>query len=681
MLIQITEQKYKDTFFTLELKFEGIQSFTVELLNPHTNKAEENLEWYFEKYIIEPYTADAKVKQERERLKQYGIRLFEQLFKDKNAYALYKRGLNEEGFSEISFEIIGDKSPEFQRVLWESLFDPDFNAPLLAKDVCFSRKSLKPASITAKVNSHPQINLLLVTARPSEDADVNYRTIQGPLMKTLEGAKARVNTYILRPGTYKSLKKHLQEKGDGFYHIIHFDLHGAVLSYDEMLKQREKERMIFAFNHSFSKASQSFQVRWGRYDIEPFEGKKAFLLFESDEKGVAEPAEAKEIAGVLQQYRLPVCILNACQSAKQDGIANETSLGKYLQEEGIDLVLAMRYSISVTAATKFMEKFYNTLFGNRPIEEAVAWGRSELYNDKNRQASLGYTIELEDWVLPVVYQRKAIQFNIRDFEPQEEEEWYIKKSRTPQFIAPQYGFFGRDLDILKIEKSLTQHNHLLLKGMVGVGKSTLLKYLSVWWIKTNFRGINNVIYIDWRLTQDKGTSYIFETFMQQIAKGVWAEKEYKAWINSSTIIQKEQLKETLNTNSYCIIVDNIFELKDREICSFLQGIEGKSFVVYGSVNEEADLAAHTFKHNIYQLDGLDKEAAYALSKVIIKQSTNKDLDKLLPDFAQRFDFEQLQELLQGFPSALEMVLPFLKNRNIETLLNEFRDGNLPLGEE
>ncbi len=543
----------------------------------------------------------------------------------------------------------------------------------------FSRKSLRPAVLEARVNDHPQINLLIVTARPSEESDISYRTIQRPLIESLDRASARVNSHILRPGTFESLSKHLQEKKPGYYHIIHFDLHGAVLSYEELLQSKEKAEVIFSYAHSFDRASHSYQIRWGRGNLDEYEGKKAFLLFESEEKGRAEPAEAKEIAALLQQYRLPVCIINACQSAKQDGTANDTSLAKHLQEQGVDLVLAMRYSVSVSAATKFMQCFYNTLFENRPIEEAVAWSRSLLFKDKNREAYLGYSIELEDWVLPIVYQRKPVKFQIRAFDSTEEEAYFAKRSRTSQFSTPRYGFYGRDLDILKIEKLLTKHNHLLITGMIGAGKSALLRYLSDWWIRTNFKAVRNVIYFDWKksIKETENSSAPITVLTNFLAKAAFPEGEFESWKTKKESVRVHSLIEYLNAHSHGIILDHIFTLENQDALQFLQRIVGKSFVVYSSVNPELRLSEYTFKQAVYRLGGLDKEASYQLAEAIVKDTADKDLDKLLDSFAQRYEFKQLQELIQGFPGTMQEVLPLLKDRSLETLGEQFREGVLP----
>jgi len=72
------------------------------------------------------------------------------------------------------------------------------------------------------------------------------------------------------------------------------------------------------------------------------------------------------------------------------------------------MVVAMGYSVTVSAAALMMEKLYGELFAARGIPEAIRLGRKALYNDKNRKAYFNEVVELEDWLLPVVYANKAV---------------------------------------------------------------------------------------------------------------------------------------------------------------------------------------------------------------------------------------------------------------------------------
>src|SRR4029450_12261007 len=59
-----------------------------------------------------------------------------------------------------------------------------------------------------------------------------------------------------------------------------------------------------------------------------------------------------------------------------------------------------------------------------------------------------------------------------------------------QAPEPPYGFVGRDVDILQIETRVLstskgkRRNLLLVQGMGGVGKTTLVHHLGWWWQTT-----------------------------------------------------------------------------------------------------------------------------------------------------------------------------------------------------
>ena len=116
----------------------------------------------------------------------------------------------------------------------------------------------------------------------------------------------------MRPGTYKALENHLSnitaKYGEGYYHVIHFDVHGAVLTYEQ-------------FQH-IQKAPAGNPMkyqRYGRNEIQPYEDIKAFLSFEADndeQKHTSDLVEASELADLLVKHHVPITILNACQSGK-----------------------------------------------------------------------------------------------------------------------------------------------------------------------------------------------------------------------------------------------------------------------------------------------------------------------------------------------------------------------------
>src|SRR5262249_44394952 len=158
----------------------------------------------------------------------------------------------------------------------------------------------------------------------------------------------------------------------------------------------------------------------------------------------------------LTKHHVPIIILNACQSGKQVG-DSENSLGSHLMLAGAQLALAMGYTVNVRAAQILMSALYEVLFQTHDLSIAVRQARTELYNDKKRTAPfLEEGIELEDWVLPVVYQNQAVKLSIRNFTPEERSAYYERKAEEENytFDVPRYGFVGRDRDILQVEKRL-----------------------------------------------------------------------------------------------------------------------------------------------------------------------------------------------------------------------------------
>ena len=79
---------------------------------------------------------------------------------------------------------------------------------------------------------------------------------------------------------------------------------------------------------------------------------------------------------------------------------------------GMQMVVAMGYSVTVSAAKLMMQQLYQHLFENKEIAEAIRLGRRELFNVKARQAYFNQTIDLEDWLLPVVYCNQKVNLNL-----------------------------------------------------------------------------------------------------------------------------------------------------------------------------------------------------------------------------------------------------------------------------
>ncbi|ODH02857.1 Tfp pilus assembly protein PilF [Nostoc sp. KVJ20] len=672
-IITIREESTTEGGFNAILSFDGRGEYGVKITDPFTPKVEKQLEWYFEDWLMFPLLDTVKAEAAAASLKTYGEQLFAQVFRvDFNAYSAYQqlRG----NLSQLQVEIVG-KTSEFQALHWEALRDPDLPRPL-AVDCVMVRKRNQPAPIYADVQTSPVINLLVVVARPDEEQDVGYRTISRPLMELIENSDLRVNVELLRPGTYQALSDHLEAKGAGYYHVIHLDCHGALMSYEQIQQPSKPGRYLY-------------RGRYGRNDWQKFDGVRAFVAFEGETQGKVDLVEAKELADLLTGKRIPVCILNACQSGKQvknltaDEDLRETSLGSRLMTAGMQMVVAMGYSVTVSAAKLMMAQLYRHLFDNKPITEAIRLGRRELFNDKERKAYFNKSIDLEDWLLPVVYCNRTVNFNLRQFTPEEEEKYWETFGSQYRFPLPEYGFVGRDLEILKIEKAVLRHNILLLQGMAGTGKTTLLNYLREWWQRTNF--VQNVFYFGydekaWTLTQ-----ILFE-----IGKQVYGRFEQAQFQAMNQAAQVQKLVAKLRAESYALVLDNLEsvtgqqlaiqntlpEIERHQIRDFLGRLQGgNTKVILGSLSREDWLQATTFKQNIYELRGLDKEARTELAEKILERNVPQNR---IAGIRQDGDFQKLMSLLAGYPLAMQVMLANLQRKSPQEILQGWQAGDVDL---
>ncbi len=672
-LIRIQERPGAPDGSNAIVSFNNGPEYPITINDPFKEQGEQELEWYFEEHLEFPFTKKVRAQNAAASIKTYGEELFKQVFGDPVIYAEY-RDLLKAGLHNLHVEIAGE--PKFHALHWESIKDPKLAQPL-ALQAAMVRKNLKSQALPASVHSSPVINLLIVTARPSGIRDVGYRTISRPLVEALRNANLRVQVEILRPGTYKALENHLRDvtarHGEGYYHVIHFDVHGAVLTYQQFQRsQKELKDDPHQFKH------------YAREEIQPYEGVKAFLSFEpeaDDEDKKSDLVEASELAGLLVKHHIPITILNACQSGKQIG-ERETSLGSHLIQSGLQLVLAMGYTVTVSAAELLMSTLYQHLFAGDDLSIAIRHARTELYNNKERRAYFDQKINLEDWLLPVVYQNQPVTLQPHEFTPEERAAWLERKVEEKSYTPPepQYGFVGRDIDILQIEKRLlTKRNILLVRGMGGAGKTTLLRHLAAWWHTTGF--VQRVFYFGY---DEK--AWTLQQIMTNIAQQLYGPKYYTDFQPLPLASQQAMLSQDLRGKNHLLILDNLESITGAHLAiqhtlppeeqatlrSFLSDLaKGHTLVLLGSRSGEDWLAKGTFDDNIYELPGLDPEAATTLADRILERNN-------ATKYRQDEDLRKLIKVLDGFPLALEVVLANLAHQTPTEVLSALQAGDVSI---
>lgn len=283
------------------------------------------------------------------------------------------------------------------RLHWEALRDPDLDAPPAARMPVTRRVEGQPSRF-AVADPRPTLNILVITARPDGPGDVGYRTISRPLLDAVRTAGLPVTADLVWPGTWDALRDRLRSAtkrhGSGLYHVIHFDLHGAFADYASLDAGRQAGRLLF------SPAA-----------LAAFPGRRGFLFFETAQERAAEPVPAETVAALLAEHRVPVAVLNACQSAMQSD--SEAGLAQRLAEAGVPVAVGMAYSVTVSAAERAMPVLYRGVAGGDDLAAAVTAARADLREHQSRRAYFGQDLDLEDWMLPVMFGQRPLQIDLR----------------------------------------------------------------------------------------------------------------------------------------------------------------------------------------------------------------------------------------------------------------------------
>ncbi|WP_280390489.1 tetratricopeptide repeat protein, partial [Nocardia brasiliensis] len=665
-VIELVEREVgSDGSFAVRVVYpgEGVE-YEVTVTDPASVADEELLAWYFERHLRYPFLDGDRRAAAVKLLRGYGIALFGQVFGGAAGRG-YER-LRGQGFDGCRIEVVAGAG--LHRLHWEALFDPELDAPLALRVPITRRVQLQPARFEIAA-AQPTLNILLVTARPRGASDVGYRTISRPLVEAVRQASLPVRVDVVRPGTWAGLRAHLEAARDrhksGWYQLVHFDVHGAFADHAALTAGSRAGRYLFAPGEN-----------------PEFVGKQGFLFFETAEVGKADPRSAVEVANLLAEYRVPIAVLNACQSAMQTD--NEVALAQQLVQAGVPVVVGMAYSVTVTAAELAMPVLYERLVQGADPEAGLRAMRRCLFDTPERQVYFDQTLPLSDWVLPVVFRQRSVSLELRAMTPPEIDKFEARQAQVGDEPRVTYGsFVGRDLDVQAIEQMLlvdVRRNQILVRGMAGAGKSTLLAHLGWWWQCTGLvEETFTFNYLERAWTVDQ--------IVRTIAAKVWPDKiEFATWDSLSETAKRERVARVLRSQRHLLIIDNTESITatlaaiphalpeaDRKALqtwmSRLRG--GKSLVVWGSREAETWVAAHSFGDNVYELGGLDPQAASILADRIL---THHHATATLHDPSQRDSLDQLLTLLDGYPLPLEVVLPNLATTAPATVLAELNAG-------
>ncbi|OYD94796.1 hypothetical protein CDG76_15535 [Nostoc sp. 'Peltigera membranacea cyanobiont' 210A] len=602
----------------------------VPFQQPFDEKNAAELRWYLEDYLKFPYGIfpDNAVKIEQ-KLQHWGQQLFELVFRSTEKAREFFQEATREGLDNCELGIISDNA-EVLNLPWELLYSPDYQ--FLAPSLAGMYRSLSSQGVKAPLPAMPddQLNILLVIARPYDEQDVGFKTIARPLLAALQPIRQRVNIKVLRPPSLKAFEAELQAN-KGFYHIVHFDGHG-------------------------------------NFDSET----QGVLVFE-DEQGNKQAVSAREIAQYLTDCRVPIFVLNACQSG-QVGEEAFSSVAGQLVKLGAKGVVAMAYSVYAKGAEHFIGRLYGELVRGECIATAVAAGRKSMSIDKMRPSPKG-NLPLQDWLVPVLYQQEPYTPFVPKKTAPSFADLMAQTDNTPKSSKAvglpdesAYGFIGRDYEILRLERAFRQNHLVLVQGMGGVGKTELAAGFARWLNDTQGR-TGGMFFTSFE--QGAGLSQV----INQIGRALGGERFSQMMPEQ----QEDVVRQYLQTNPCLLIWDNFepvngFPTGNEPLLSgeernklkrFLKELRGgNSWVLITSRREEPWLDCG---YSLINLRGLSSSDAAELAAKIL-QTVGVERKNLPAEYLE------LLKLLGGHPLSLRVVLPHLKMQRPVQLIEVLRQG-------
>jgi tetratricopeptide (TPR) repeat protein len=496
----------------------------------------------------------------------------------------------------------------------------------------------------------PPIRVLLITARPEDDACgyLDHRASALPLVAATEELGEVLRLTLLHPATYPALEAELaraQQAGEP-YHVVHFDGHGV---YD---------RRVGLGGLCFEDPSVSHKLTERRHQT----------------------VYTNQLGPLLKDYRIPLVLLEACQSAQAE--AGAESVASELLQRGVASVVAMSHSVLVETARRFVAAFYAELAQGQRVGQAMLAGQRALHSDPSRGQRYGIgELTLADWFVPVLYQEKDDpQLFTATPAPQTKEDLRSRLRARLGEVPPEpadTGFVGRSRDLLALERLLRQERWAVVRGQGGEGKTALAAELARWLVRS--QQLRRAAFVSVELCSHKDA--LLDALGRQLVGADYSAAKYDSPEQALLPIER-----ALREQPTLLVIDNMEsvllppyldtpELLSEEAALELQAIlalaerllqAGETRIVFTS--REALPAPFDAPRQRWELCQLGKGDAVALIERSLaagesSAATGAGAGSAALE-ARREEIEALVHAVQGHARTLALLAPELRRRGV-----------------
>ncbi|MET7687880.1 CHAT domain-containing protein [Streptomyces sp. NPDC005483] len=618
-----------------------------------------DLRWYLERYLRLPTAVygerGARIAAE---LPRWGEAIFSAVFATRPAQDAYVAARTRGGPVEIA---LLSRSAEQLGRPWELMAAPGRGVPVALDGVAVTRTLQSDGMAEVFDVPGTRLRVLMVISRPGGTNDVGYQMIARPLLRRLEAVRGNVELVVLRPPTLDQLREVLdgaRAAGKPFQ-VVHFDGHG-----------------VFG-----TLPTSGGPGGWGT-QMYATPGPHGMLAFEKPGGG-SDLIEAGRVARVLAGAKVPLVVLNACQSA-QLGTQVEAAVATRLLAEGCASVVAMAYSVYAVAAAEFMTAFYERLFAGDRVTDAVSAGRAQLTLNALRPSLKGM-LPLADWMVPVLYTRSEARFPDLHTARESAEEIgdILTRIREEAEGTPDQGhdlepvgeFVGRDADFYTLDVAARLQHVVVVHGPGGTGKTELAKAFGRWWRDTG--GVGRPEWVLWHSFEPGVASFGLDGVVTSLGLRVFGTD----FARLDTEERQAAVEELLAKHRLLLIWDNFESVREMpdpgratpplsqpeqdRMRAFLSRVaEGSnSAIVITSRTPETWLGT-TIRR--IPVGGLTRDDATAYAQQLLEPYPDAQPSRQSPAFAD------LVQWLDGHPLSMKLTLPRLATTTARQLLEDLQ---------